>query len=33
MISIYPEPILPVESDVLNLKRANCGTTYQQNWR
>ena len=31
MISIYPESVLPVESDVLNLKLANCGTTYQQN--
>jgi len=25
MISIYPEPILYVESDVLNLKQASCG--------
>jgi len=31
MISIYPVSILYVESDVLNLKQASCGTICRQN--
>ena len=31
MISIYPESIIYVESDALNLKQASCGTICRQN--
>jgi len=30
MISIYPVSILLLEINVLNLKQANCGTTYRR---